>query len=69
MVMRTTYLFCSCTEKVLENDLAFAIYDSYPVSEGHMLIIPKRHVSSCFEITAEERLSILELLNCCRQIL
>lgn len=26
-----------------ENELAFAVYDKYPVNLGHVLIIPKRH--------------------------
>ena len=30
------------------------IRDGYPVSPGHTLIIPKRHVSSLFELSAEE---------------
>ena len=39
-------LFCNvkksgCTH---ENELAYASYDSYPVSEHHCLIIPKRHI-------------------------
>lgn len=57
--------FCDSPHKdvVLENNLAFAIYDRYPVSKGHLLIIPKRHVSSYYETTAEERLAILGLLD------
>lgn len=57
--------FCDCPHEdiILENNLAFAIYDRYPVSKGHLLIIPKRHVSSYYETTAEERLAILGLLD------
>jgi hypothetical protein len=29
--------FCTIEEKVLDNELAFAIYDKYPVSNGHLL--------------------------------
>ncbi|MEW6458657.1 MAG: HIT domain-containing protein [Bacillota bacterium] len=53
----------------MENDLAFAIYDRYPVSVGHMLIIPKRHLPSYFDITTEERLSIFALVDDCRLML
>ena len=39
----------------LENDLAYAIFDKFPVNKGHMLFIPKRHVKDFFDITKEER--------------
>ena len=60
--------FCKITrhdEKriIKENDLAFVIRDSYHVSEGHTLIIPKRHVASFFEISNEERRALLDLLD------
>lgn len=34
--------FCEPDKTVLENGLAFVKYDIYPVTEGHLLIIPKR---------------------------
>ena len=33
------------------NDLAVAVCDAYPVSPGHTLMVPKRHVASFFETT------------------
>lgn len=39
---------------VIENELAYAIYDSFPVNEGHTLIIPKRHAETFFDLTSEE---------------
>lgn len=53
-------------EKLVENKLAYAIYDKFPVSEGHILIIPKRHISSYFDVCIEERLAINELLDWCK---
>ena len=49
-------IFCQVLkdEIVAESDLCLAFYDRYPVSPGHMLIIPKRHVASYFELTDEE---------------
>lgn len=49
-------IFCQVPkdEIVAESDLCLAFYDRYPVSPGHMLIIPKRHVASYFELTADE---------------
>lgn len=62
--------FCSRNLHILkENDLAFAIYDKYPVNQGHILIIPKRHVCDYFETTAEERKAIATLLDECKKIL
>ena len=46
-----------------QNENAFAIRDGYPVTNGHTLIIPKRHVSSFFELAASERQSMAELLD------
>jgi diadenosine tetraphosphate (Ap4A) HIT family hydrolase len=45
-----------------ENDLAVAILDAYPVTPGHTLIIPKRHIVSFFEATADERSALFDLL-------
>lgn len=44
--------FCQIPREriVLENDLAFAIRDGYPISPGHTLVIPKRHVGPFFKI-------------------
>jgi diadenosine tetraphosphate (Ap4A) HIT family hydrolase len=49
-------LFCNIKESGLvdENILAYASYDTYPVSDLHCLIIPKRHVKDYFELTNDE---------------
>ena len=38
-----------------ENDSVFAVEDSFPVTPGHVLIIPKRHASDFFAMTSQER--------------
>lgn len=48
---------------------AFAIYDKYPVSKGHALIIPKRVLSNYFELTLHEQISCLIVLNRVTQII
>ena len=48
---------------VLANEFAAAISDAFPVSPGHTLIIPKRHVSSFFDVTTDEREAMLALLD------
>jgi ATP adenylyltransferase len=53
-------IFCKMEESRIEfeDDYIFMIKDKYPVTEGHSLIIPKRHVSSALELTDIEMLSI-----------
>lgn len=47
---------------VFENQHAFAINDKFPVTNGHILIIPKRHFENYFDIRAEELNSVHDLL-------
>ena len=46
-------LFCNVKKSgcAHENELAYASYDSYPVTKHHCLIIPKRHIKDFFELT------------------
>lgn len=57
--------FCTLPHEriVHENEHALWIYDGFPVSPGHSLIIPKHHVGSFFEVSTEERMSMLALLD------
>jgi diadenosine tetraphosphate (Ap4A) HIT family hydrolase len=55
--------FCGEPEIIIENELAFAHYDTYPVSEGHCLLIPRRHFAEYFDATAREKTAIWELLD------
>jgi len=53
-------------EKIItENDYFFSFYDKYPLNEGHMLVVPKRHFADFFDMTSQEwqwaRESILEI--------
>jgi diadenosine tetraphosphate (Ap4A) HIT family hydrolase len=58
-------VFCSLPpDRIIDsNDLAVVIRDGFPISSGHTLIIPKRHVGSFFEISSEERNAMLALLD------
>ena len=58
-------LFCNIKESGLadENRLAYASYDTYPVSELHCLIIPKRHTKDYFELTNEEVIACHDLIK------
>ena len=56
-------LFCKPKDRIIaENRLAYAIYDAYPVTELHTLVLPKRHVAAYFDLYQPE-------LNACNQLL
>ena len=47
----------------VENELAYALTDTNPVSLGHCLIVPRRHVAEFFDATKEEKLAIFDLID------
>lgn len=48
---------------ICEHPLALVKRDGYPLTKGHALVIPRRHVASFFDITAAERAAMFELLE------
>ncbi len=63
-LMNNECIFCRMDKgRIIDkNALAYAIIDNFPVSEGHTLIIPKRHESDYFLLTKEEKAACDELL-------
>jgi len=63
--------FCELPEERIigENELAIWFYDGYPVTEGHSLFIPKRHVSDYFDLFKPERNAIEALITKARDTL
>lgn len=61
-------IFCQLEpERIeLENNLALAILDKYPITPGHRLIIPKRHCGSYFKLENKEIEACNELLRTVR---
>jgi diadenosine tetraphosphate (Ap4A) HIT family hydrolase len=57
--------FCTLSRErlVFESELAFVLRDGFPVSPGHTLVVPRRHVASFFETTQEEQAALLKLLR------
>jgi len=53
---------CSDREIIIENDLVYVIFDAFPVTKGHALIIPKRHFSDFFDMNTAELNAAFELL-------
>ena len=58
-------LFCNSEKSgcAHENELAYASYDTYPVSEYHCLIIPKRHIKDYFDLSNEELIACNKLIK------
>jgi diadenosine tetraphosphate (Ap4A) HIT family hydrolase len=46
----------------LENDSAVAFPDAFPVTEGHILVVPKRHVASLFDLSEEDQAALWRLV-------
>jgi diadenosine tetraphosphate (Ap4A) HIT family hydrolase len=46
-----------------QNSLTFTVSDTLPVSPGHTLILPKRHIASIFEATKNEVAALWEALQ------
>ena len=55
--------FCDEQNYEFEGDLVFTKTDSYPVSKGHTLVIPKRHISDYFDCTESEVAELWALVD------
>jgi diadenosine tetraphosphate (Ap4A) HIT family hydrolase len=57
--------FCQLPPERIDfaNQHGMVIRDAFPVSPGHTLIIPRRHVGSFFEIDTPERDGLMTLLE------
>ncbi len=66
-------LFCDILQTkqgiIFDNKTTYAIYDNYPVTKGHILIIPKRHIEDYFSINKEELLDMDENIKECKTII
>jgi diadenosine tetraphosphate (Ap4A) HIT family hydrolase len=56
--------FCHLDQSriTLENECAVAFLDAFPVAEGHMLVVPKQHVASLFDLPDAEQVAIWKLV-------
>jgi diadenosine tetraphosphate (Ap4A) HIT family hydrolase len=63
-------IFCRHDRSILaQTSLSVAFLDNFPVSNGHALVIPKRHVGSLWEMTAEEYTDAFSLVRQVKGIL
>ena len=63
--------FCKAESErdiIASSSLSVAFFDGFPVSPGHALIIPKRHVASFFDLSKEEQQDLLNLADRVKQI-
>ena len=51
----------------LDGKTIWGLWDKYPVSDGHALLVPKRHFSSWFEATTEEQAELTSALKIVRE--
>ena len=54
--------FLDNRDRLFENKVGFVIYDGFPVSEGHCLIIPKRVYPDYFDSKPESIDALFEVL-------
>ncbi len=59
----SVFLDRPASDRVAENDLAFALRDGFPVSPGHTLVIPKRLVPTWFDATPDEQRALFALVG------
>ena len=63
--------FCNPHAKDIlhRNDLCYARWDIFPVSAGHILVIPFRHMTDYFSMTNDERHAVVDLIMECKDLL
>ena len=52
---------------MLESEHALALADAYPVVAGHVVVVPRKHVGTIYELTAQEQKAIWELAGQIRE--
>lgn len=55
--------FCQNKESISKSKYCFSIFDKYPVTKGHILIIPKHHTSSWFDLSIQEQSDCMNLVS------
>ena len=64
MAKMTNCIFCNPDRALLaETDLSLAFFDAFPISQGHTLVIPKRHIETIWDMTNEEYADAFDLIR------
>ena len=53
----------------MESELAYAVYDKFPVNPGHCLVISRKHVADYFDLSPDEQIACWDLINHLKQFL
>jgi diadenosine tetraphosphate (Ap4A) HIT family hydrolase len=61
--------FCNIDEASFANSLAYVRPDKYPVTPGHMLIIPLRHEPDFLRISSQELKAVWDLIDDAKALL
>ncbi|MDD5186805.1 MAG: HIT family protein [Methanoregula sp.] len=63
--------FCNpaADEMVAKNVFCYARWDRYPVSKGHLLVIPFRHVADYFSLTVEVKHAVFAPVDECKEVI
>ena len=57
-------IFCQIDRAILtKTKLSLAFFDGFPVSKGHALVIPKRHVATIWELSVQEYSDLFNLVR------
>lgn len=63
------FLAIPASNWLCSNDLAFAIFDGFPVSPGHVLVTTRRIVETWFDATDDEQAALMALVKECKVLL
>ena len=63
--------FCQVSEDrvAFVGKFLLALWDGYPVTEGHLLLVPKRHVATWSDLDEDERTDLVEGINAAQEFL
>jgi len=57
------FCFPAADRIAIDDRLTRALWDAFPASPGHLLIVPRRHVATWFEASEDERLALVRTLD------
>lgn len=63
--------FCTLPhERIIDqNQYGLVIRDGFPISAGHTLIIPKRHIGSFFDLQSDEQTQLMGLIQAAKSVI
>jgi diadenosine tetraphosphate (Ap4A) HIT family hydrolase len=60
---------CEPRDMLFESEFAYVSYEVNPLSPGHVIVVPKRHVADFFDMTGAEQGSVVALLNRAKKLI